>query len=95
MNCTISNLAVNALKDILSKKEAKNKYIRVILAHKTGNQGHYTLGLDTIKKHDILVPTNEGISILLDAREPLLDGIHIQYFTVPYQGFHIVKKNIA
>lgn len=95
MHCTINNLAVSALSEILSKKEAKNKHIRVILAHKEGNLGHYTLGLDTMKEHDVLVHTKEGIDILLDSREPLLDGIHIQYFTVPYKGFHIAKKKIA
>ncbi|MNY76940.1 hypothetical protein D3C86_2166870 [compost metagenome] len=49
--------------------------------------------LDTPTEHDEIVATDKGIEVLLDTREPLLDGVWIQYFYVPQEGFFITNPS--
>lgn len=63
--------------------------LRVVISDHHSNHAHYMLALDEANEHDEMVETNKGIKILLDTREPLLDGVWIQYFYLPKEGFNI------
>ena len=89
MKCKINRNAAKILQQMLSKEETKEKKIRVFITHKHGSHAHYDLKLDVPTEHDEVVSTDKGIDILLDGREELLDGVWIQYFYVPHEGFLI------
>jgi iron-sulfur cluster assembly protein len=93
MKCKINRNAAKVLKDMLNSEEAKGKMIRVIITQNHGNHGHYDVALDTPTEHDEIVATDKDINVLLDTREPLLDGVWIQYFYVPQEGFFITNPS--
>ncbi|ASA21239.1 heme biosynthesis protein HemY [Paenibacillus donghaensis] len=93
MKCKINRNAAKVLKDMLSSQEAEGKMIRVIITLNHGNHGHYDVALDAPTEHDEIVTTDKGIEVLLDTREPLLDGVWIQYFYVPEEGFFITNPS--
>lgn len=94
MKCKINRNAANVLKNMLSSKEAaEGKMIRVFITQNHGDHAHYDIKLDTPTEHDEIVKTDKDIEIVLDKRENLLDGVWIQYFYVPDEGFFITNPS--
>jgi Fe-S cluster assembly iron-binding protein IscA len=89
----ISRNAAKVLQLELDKEENKGLSVRVQVTHKHGDHAHYGLGLDDKGDNDVLVSTDKGIDVLLDKDEPLLDGIRIDYFYVPEEGFMITNPS--
>ncbi|MGG1636157.1 heme biosynthesis protein HemY [Paenibacillus sp. FSL A5-0031] len=93
MKCKINRNAATVLKKMLSSNESEGKMIRVFITQNHGDHGHYDIKLDTPTEHDEIVKTDKDIEIVLDKREPLLDGVWIQYFYVPEEGFFITNPS--
>jgi Fe-S cluster assembly iron-binding protein IscA len=89
MKCKINRNAAKVLKKMLSSEEAEGKMVRVFITDHHGNHAHYDVKLDTPTEHDEIVKTDKGIDVLLDKREDFLDGVWIQYFYLPQEGFVI------
>jgi Fe-S cluster assembly iron-binding protein IscA len=64
----------------VESEEAEGKMVRVFVTLDHGDHAHYEIKLDTPTEHDEIVKTDKGIDILLDKREPFLDGVWIKYF---------------
>jgi Fe-S cluster assembly iron-binding protein IscA len=93
MNCRISRNAAKVLQEELNKEENKGLLVRVQLSHSHGDHAHYALGLDDPNENDVIVDTDKGIRVLLDKNEPMLDGVRIDYFYVPEEGFMITNPS--
>ncbi|OLN21686.1 heme biosynthesis protein HemY [Domibacillus antri] len=93
MKCKVNQKAAKALKIMLEIPEAEGKMIRVEVTELHGNHAHYGIKLDKQKEHDVVVKTDKDIDILLDSREEFLDGIFVQYFFVPQEGFVITNSS--
>lgn len=93
MKCKINRNAATVLKKMLSSNESEGKMIRVFITQNHGDHGHYDIKLDTPTEHDEIVKTDKDIEIVLDKREPLLDGVWVQYFYVPEEGFFITNPS--
>jgi Fe-S cluster assembly iron-binding protein IscA len=93
MKCKINRNAAKVLKKMLSSEEAEGKMIRVFITDHHGDHAHYDLKLDTPTEHDEIVKTDKDIDVLLDKREDFLDGVWIQYFYVPQEGFVITNPS--
>ncbi|WP_141432753.1 iron-sulfur cluster assembly accessory protein [Bacillus sp. 03113] len=93
MNCKINRNAAKVLKKMLESEEAQGKSIRVFVTHAHGNHAHYDLKFDSPTEFDEVVSTDKEIDVILDTREPFLDGVWIKYFYVPQEGFEITNPN--
>ncbi|MFF2501155.1 iron-sulfur cluster assembly accessory protein [Peribacillus frigoritolerans] len=95
MNCKINRNAAKVLKQMLESEEAEGKMVRVYVTLDHGDHAHYEVKLDTPTDHDEIVKTDKGIDVLLDKREPFLDGVWIRYFYVPQAqaGFDITNSS--
>lgn len=93
MKCKISRNAAKKIQEELDKEENKELKLRVFITHKHGDHAHYGMDLDTPKENDAIVETEKGITVLLDTTEPMLDGIRIDYFYVPEEGFAITNPS--
>lgn len=93
MKVKISRNAAKVLQLELNKEENKDLLVRVQVTHKHGDHAHYGLGLDDKTANDVVVNTDKGIDVLLDQTEPLLDGIRIDYFYTPEEGFMITNPS--
>ncbi|UVI28216.1 iron-sulfur cluster assembly accessory protein [Paenibacillus spongiae] len=91
MNCRISRNAAKMLQTELDKPENEGKYLRVYITHSHGDHAHYGLGIDDAGEKDELVETDKGIKVLLEKGVDLLDGVRIDYFYVPEEGFAITN----
>ena len=87
MKCKINRNAAKVLQQMLNSEEGKGKMIRVFVTGHHGDHAHYDLKLDEATEHDEIVQTDKGIDVLLDSRDEFLDGVWIQYFYVPQEGF--------
>jgi len=93
MKCKISRTAAKMLLMELDKEENKGLMVRVAIGHRHGDHAHYALGLDDQTENDYVAHTEQGIDVLLDKDEPLLDGIRIDYFYLPEEGFMITNPS--
>ncbi|MBP1989294.1 iron-sulfur cluster assembly accessory protein [Paenibacillus eucommiae] len=93
MNVKISRSAAKVLLSELQNEENQNLMVRIQVTHKHGDHAHYSLGLDDKSDNDVVVSTDKGIDVLLDKDEPLLDGIRIDYFYLPKEGFMITNPS--
>lgn len=93
MRCKVNQKAAKALKKMLDTLEAEGKMIRVAVTEHHGNHAHYAITLDTPKEHDVVIHTDKDIDIILDSREEFLDGIFVQYFYVPQEGFVVTNSS--
>lgn len=93
MKVKITRNAAKVLKKELAKEDSQGLMVRVQVAHRHGDHAHYALGLDTQGSNDVVVETDKDISVLLDANEPLLDGIIIDYLYLPQEGFMITNPS--
>lgn len=91
MNCKISRNAAKKILEELEKEGNKELKLRVFITHSHGDHAHYGMDLDTPKENDEIVETDKGITVLLDKDQPLLDGIRIDYFYAPQEGFAITN----
>ena len=95
MKCKINRNAAKVLRQLLAKEENEGKMVRVYVTHAHGDHVHYDLMFDTPKEHDEIVKTDKDIDVLLDSRDKWLDGVWIQYFYVPKEGFLITNPSKA
>lgn len=93
MNCSINKMAAKVINEVLASEQGQGKMLRIAVTHKHADHAHYGLGLDVKGEHDEVVQTESGIPVLLDSREELLDGVSVQYMTVPNEGFIITNKS--
>src|SRR6476620_9531301 len=93
MKCKINRNAAKVLNQMLSSDDAEGKMLRVVITHMHGDHAHYDLALDTPTEHDEVVKTDKDIDVLLDTREEFLDGVWIQYYYVPEEGFVITNPS--
>jgi Fe-S cluster assembly iron-binding protein IscA len=49
--------------------------------------------VDEPKENDEIVSTDKGIDVLLTSGDEFLDGIRIDYFYVPQEGFAITNPS--
>jgi len=91
MNCKISRNAAKILQVELDKPENEGKYLRVYVTHSHGDHAHYGLSVDDASEKDELIETDKGITVLLEKGVELLDGVRIDYFYVPEEGFAITN----
>jgi Fe-S cluster assembly iron-binding protein IscA len=89
MRCKISRTAAKILLDELEKEENKGLMVRIAVGDHHGDHVHYALGLDEKTDNDVVVATDKGIDVLMEKDEPLLDGVRIDYFYIPQEGFMI------
>ncbi|MCD1259015.1 iron-sulfur cluster assembly accessory protein [Paenibacillus athensensis] len=93
MKVKISRNAAKMLKMELEKEENQGLIVRVQVTQQHGDHAHYGLGLDDRNDNDVLVTTDKGIDVLLDQNEPMLDGIRIDYFYLPQEGYVITNPS--
>ncbi|CAM4313417.1 iron-sulfur cluster assembly accessory protein [Paenibacillus tarimensis] len=91
MRCKISRNAAKVLLEELNKPENEGKKLRVYVTHSHGDHAHYGMTLDDAKEGDEVVSTDKGIDVLLAKGEDMLDGVRIDYFYVPKEGFAITN----
>ncbi|CAM4280242.1 MULTISPECIES: iron-sulfur cluster biosynthesis family protein [Saccharibacillus] len=94
MKVKITRNAAKKLLEELNKEENKEMNVRVFITHSHGDHAHYGMDLDKQKDGDELVATDKDISVLVDASEPLLDGIKIDYlYSTQEEGFVITNPS--
>lgn len=95
MKCKINRNAAKVMKEMLENEDAKGQMLRVIVTEHHGDHAHYALTYGTPTEHDEIVHTDKEIDVLLDTREELLDGVWIQFFYFPEEGFEIVSPSMG
>ncbi|SDL83532.1 heme biosynthesis protein HemY [Sediminibacillus halophilus] len=93
MKCKINRNAAKKIKQWLADDGAEGQMLRVFVSEFHGNHAHYDLTLDYPKEHDEIVQTDKEIDVLMDSREDFLDGVWIQYFYIPTEGFKITNSS--
>ncbi|MFX3619175.1 MAG: iron-sulfur cluster assembly accessory protein [Sporolactobacillus sp.] len=93
MRCKINRNAAKVMKEMLENEEAKGEMLRVIVSERHGSHAHYALTYSAPTEYDEIVHSDKGIDVLLDTREELLDGVWIQFFYVPEEGFEITNPS--
>lgn len=91
MNCKISRNAAKMLKPELDKPENEGKKLRVYVTHAHGDHAHYGMALDEPTDKDVVVSTDKGIDVILEDGNEFLDGVRIDYFYVPEEGFAVTN----
>ncbi|OME86696.1 heme biosynthesis protein HemY [Paenibacillus sp. FSL A5-0031] len=91
MNCKISKNAAKVLQVELDKPENEGKKLRIYVTHSHGDHAHYGMGIDEPTEKDIVVSTNKGIDVILEKDNAFLDGVRIDYFYVPEEGFAVTN----
>lgn len=89
MKVKINRNAAKVLKEMLNKEENQGKMVRVFVTSQHGDHVHYGFRFDTPGENDTVVETNKGIPVILEKDNEWLDGVWIQYFYVPEEGFII------
>ncbi len=93
MKVKISRNAAKMLQQELDKEENKELKLRVLVTHTHGDHAHYGMDMDKPGENDEVVMTDKGIEVVVAKDEPLLDGIRIDYFYVPEEGFAITNPS--
>lgn len=93
MKVKITRNAAKVLKKELEAEENKGQKLRVVITHAHGDHAHYGLDLDTPKENDVVVSTDKDIDVILEAGQPLLDGVKIDYLYFPQEGFVITNPS--
>lgn len=91
MNCKISKNAAKMIQVELDKEENQGKLLRVYITHSHGDHAHYGMGVDEPTDKDVVVKTDKGIDVILEKDNELLDGVRIDYFYVPEEGFAVTN----
>ncbi|MDO7906041.1 iron-sulfur cluster assembly accessory protein [Paenibacillus sp. JX-17] len=93
MKAKITRNAAKVIKRELDKEENQGKALRVVITHAHGDHAHYGLDLDTAGENDVVVSTDKEIDVILEANQPLLDGVKIDYLYLPEEGFVITNPS--
>jgi Fe-S cluster assembly iron-binding protein IscA len=93
MKVKINKNAAKVIKKELENKNNQGKMLRVYVSHLHGNHAHYGISFDTPKETDEIVKTDKDIDVLLESGNEWLDGVWIQYFYVPEEGFVITNPS--
>jgi Fe-S cluster assembly iron-binding protein IscA len=93
MKCKISRAAAKVLRTELDKPDNEGKLLRVHVTHAHGDHAHYGMGIDTPTDKDEVVMTDSGIEVILEKGVDFLDGVRIDYFYVPQEGFAITNPS--
>ncbi|GAA5415770.1 hypothetical protein Pryu01_00802 [Paraliobacillus ryukyuensis] len=93
MKCKINRNAAKVLKQWLNSDGVEGKMVRVYVTEHHGNHAHYDVMLDEPTEHDEIVHTDKDIDVLLDSRDDFLDGVWVQYFYIPEEGFVISNSS--
>ncbi|MBB3109842.1 Fe-S cluster assembly iron-binding protein IscA [Paenibacillus phyllosphaerae] len=93
MKCKISRAAAKVLSLELDKPENEGKLLRVYVTHSHGDHAHYGLGIDEPGEKDVVVETDSGISVILEKDNDFLDGVRVDYFYSPEEGFAVTNPN--
>lgn len=93
MKCKISRNAAKMLKLELDKQENEGKLLRVFVTHAHGDHAHYGMGVDEPTEKDVVVSTDKEIDVILEKDNEYLDGIRIDYFYAPEEGFAITNPS--
>lgn len=91
MNCKISKNAAKMLKVELDKPENEGKKLRVYVTHAHGDHAHYGMAIDEPTEKDVVVSTDKDIDVILEDGNEFLDGVRIDYFYVPEEGFAVTN----
>ncbi|MGO4371808.1 iron-sulfur cluster assembly accessory protein [Paenibacillus sp. MCAF20] len=91
MNCKISKNAAKMLKVELDKPENEGKKLRVYVTHAHGDHAHYGMAIDEPTDKDVVVSTDKDIDVILEDGNEFLDGVRIDYFYVPEEGFAVTN----
>ncbi|WP_424766797.1 iron-sulfur cluster assembly accessory protein [Paenibacillus sp. sgz302251] len=91
MHCKISKNAAKVLKAELDKPENEGKLLRVYVTHSHGDHAHYGMGIDSPTDKDEVVSTDQGIDVILEKGNAYLDGVRVDYFYVPEEGFAVTN----
>ncbi|HTG72060.1 MAG TPA: hypothetical protein VL921_22585 [Candidatus Udaeobacter sp.] len=93
MNCKISKNAAKVIQVELDKPENAGKLLRVYVTHSHGDHAHYGMGIDEPTEKDEVVTTDKGIDVILEKGNEFLDGVRIDYFYVPEEGFAVTNPS--
>lgn len=93
MNCRISRNAAKMIKLELDKPENEGKLLRVYVTHAHGDHAHYGMGIDEPTDNDVVVSTDKEIDVILEKDNAYLDGVRIDYFYVPEEGFAVTNPS--
>ncbi|MCU9595070.1 iron-sulfur cluster assembly accessory protein [Caldibacillus thermolactis] len=93
MKVKINKNAAKVIKKELENENNQGKMLRVYVSHLHGNHAHYGISFDTPKETDEIVKTDKDIDVLLESGNEWLDGVWIQYFYVPEEGFVITNPS--
>ena len=93
MKCKISRNAAKMIKVELDKPENEGKLLRVYVTHAHGDHAHYGMGIDTPTEKDVVVSTDKDIDVILEKDNEFLDGVRIDYFYVPEEGFAVTNPS--
>lgn len=93
MKCKISRNAAKMIRAELEKPESEGKLLRVFVTHAHGDHAHYGLGVDVPGENDVVVSTDSGIDVILEKDNEFLDGVRIDYFYVPEEGFAVTNPS--
>lgn len=91
MNCKISKNAAKVIKAELDKPENEGKMLRVYVTHSHGDHAHYGMAIDVASDKDEIVSTDKEIDVILEKDNEFLDGVRIDYFYVPEEGFSVTN----
>lgn len=91
MKVKINRNAAKVLKKLLEQEENNGKMVRVFVSSHHGDHVHYDFTFDTPGEDDVVVETDKDISVILNKNDEWLDGVWIQYFYVPKEGFVITN----
>lgn len=91
MQCKINKNAAKIIKKELESDENQGKMVRVHVTEAHGDHVHYGITFDTPKETDEIVKTDKEIDVILEAGNEWLDGVWIQYFYVPNEGFVVTN----
>ncbi|WP_168119381.1 iron-sulfur cluster assembly accessory protein [Paenibacillus sp. HB172176] len=93
MKVKISRNAAKMLLLELNKEEHGGKLLRVYITHSHGDHAHYGMGIDEPGEKDVVVSTDKGIDVILEKDNELLDGVRIDYFYTPEEGFAVTNPS--
>lgn len=93
MNVKITRNAAKVIKKQMELEGNDELKLRVMITHAHGDHAHYGLDLDTPKENDVVVSTDKEIDVILEAGQPLLDGVKIDYLYLPEEGFVITNPS--
>ncbi|MBO7746069.1 iron-sulfur cluster assembly accessory protein [Paenibacillus sp. MWE-103] len=89
MKVKISRNAAKMLREEIDNPENEGKFLRVYVTHSHGDHAHYGMKMDDATEKDEVVETDKDIKVVLEQGNEWLDGVRIDYFYVPEEGFMI------